>query len=121
MATITPQNPSIDGVAPTANAASVAGDVVLNANNNVMLRFINAAGASRTITLAVASDVATRPAGSGYPQTVYANKAITVPAGTTRVVGPVTRLYTSSAGNVTMTYDSSTSLTIEAWYPEASA
>lgn len=118
MANFTPQTPTIDGVAPTANAVNAGGDTVTNASNNVMLRFINAGGASRTVTIAVASDQATRPAGGGYPATTYTNKAITVPATSTRVVGPVTRLYTSSAGLVTLTYDAATSLSVEAWLPE---
>jgi hypothetical protein len=118
MAQFTPQTPTIDGVAPTANAVNAGGDTIVNASNNVLLRFINGGGASRTVTIAVASDKSSRPIGDGYPATTYTNKAITVPATSSRVVGPVTRLYTSSAGVVTLTYDSATSLSVEAWYPE---
>jgi hypothetical protein len=118
MANYTPVTPTIDGVAPTVITPAGGGDTINNTSNNAMLRLINAGGASRTVTIAVASDQATRPAGSGYPATTYTNKAITVPATSTRVVGPITRLYTSSVGLVTLTYDATTSLTLEAWLPE---
>lgn len=107
MAQLTVQQTSLDGLNPAYAAADVAGDALAN-NGSTVLHVKNGDASSHTVT--IASQVANPP-----PGTVAQDQDVAVPAGEERIIGPFNRsAFNDSDGNVQVTYDDVTSVTVAA-------
>lgn len=113
MAAITPVKPTIAGVANGSVAASAGGDTVTNPSGNVLVRVTNGSGASINLTIAAGANP-TRPADGAFPAMTLGNQVVAVPAGATRIVGPIPPAFNDGNGNVALTYSAVTSVTVEA-------
>lgn len=104
MATLTAQQIDTSGIAPSYAAADVAGDVFAHAAD-VFVHIKNGDASSHTAS--VVSQFTDSPGISA------ANLDITVPAGEERMFGPFNgRVFANSDGNVEITYDDVTSVTV---------
>lgn len=107
MATLTAQVITRAGVGPTYTACNGGGDAApCNADN--FLHVKNGSGGALTVTLAIPAGV------SVFGQVGYTNTAVSVPAGSERMIGPLQpQIYQDpTTGLVTITYSGVTSLTI---------
>lgn len=116
MAAVTVRTPTLAGVNPSPAAASAGGDTVANPRGNVLIRVNNGSVGAVDVTLAVGPN-ATRPADGTYPAHTYENIVVSVPAGESRVIGPVPPAYNNASGQVAVTYEDTTSVTVEAIQP----
>lgn len=116
MANYTPTTPTIAGIAPASNAAA-AGDAVLNAKGTTLLRVNNASGGSINLTLA--AQQTTRAADGTFPAMTLANQVIAVPAGASRLIGPINPAFNDGNGYVQMSWSATASVTWESYFPNA--
>ncbi|MCZ7633434.1 MAG: hypothetical protein M5U20_08125 [Phycisphaerales bacterium] len=112
MADLTPVRPSIDGVNPGAVAASSGGDAIVNPRGKAILRVNNGGGSSINVTLA--AQITSRPGDGTFPPQTVANKVVAVPAGASRVIGPIPPAFNDGNGKAQVTYSAVTSVTVEA-------
>lgn len=113
MAIVTPQDLSLAGVAPTANAASAGGDQVNDPYGDTVLRITNGSGASINATItAVATS---RPGDGRFPPQTLSNQVIAVPAGASRLVGPVPSAFRDTNSRFSLGWSASASVTFEAF------
>jgi hypothetical protein len=112
MATYTPQEPTIAGVAPVANAASAGGDLINDPYGDTVLRIINGSGASINATITAVKT--SRPGDGQFPPQAVPNQVIAVPAGASRYVGPVPAAFRDSNGRFAISWSASASVTLEA-------
>jgi hypothetical protein len=113
MATVTPQDLSLAGVAPTANAASAGGDLVNDPYGDTVLRVTNGSGASINATIAVVS--AARPGDGRFPAQTISNQVVAVPAGASRLIGPVPSAFRDTNSRFSLAWSASASVTFEAF------
>jgi expansin (peptidoglycan-binding protein) len=108
MATLTPQDLALTGVAPTYNTAAAGGDVFVN-DGKTYVHLKNGSGASIDVTFDAVASIDTAQAGT-IP---VADTVVAVPAGGERIVGflPPAR-FNNASGQVAMTYSGVTSLTV---------
>lgn len=106
MATLTTQSITRAGVTPTYAAAAGGGDAC-EVGDDVYLHVKNT-GTQKILTLAIPSTAST------YPNVVYTNVAVTIPATTgDKLIGPISALFKDvTTGLCTITYDSATAVTI---------
>lgn len=107
-AVFTPQALSVNGIAPTYNAASVAGDSFAN-DGKTFVHLKNGSGASVTATF----DAISGFNDNAFGDVALADTVVTVPAGGERIVGifPPSR-FNDVNGRVAVTYSAVTSLSI---------
>lgn len=106
MATLTVEEVSLSGLDPTFAAADVAGDVFENSDERVQVRFVNASGVARTITIS-----AQRPCNHGFSHDVV----LVTANGDDITVGPFDKeRFNDSSSNVSITYDDNTGVTVAA-------
>lgn len=117
MADYTPQTPALAGTLVVANAAAGGGDRVLNTKGDVIMRIINGAGAP--ITLTIAAVQTNRPADGVFPAQTLASQVITVANGTSKIVGPFPPAFNDANGYLGLAWSSPTSVTFEAYRPNA--
>lgn len=104
MATLTAQALAAAGLNPTYAAADVAGDEFAW-SNGVFCHVKNDDAGSHTVT--VVSQATARPG------IAPANIEVAIPAGEARFIGPLNQsLFADADGNVQITYDAVTSVTI---------
>lgn len=115
MPDITPVSPSISGVNP-APAAATAGDAIINQRGNALLRVNNGGGASINVTLAAGSNPV-RPADGNFPAMTLTNQVVAVPAGASRLIGPIPPSFNDGNGKVQLAYSATASVTVEAYQP----
>ncbi len=113
MATITPIKPSTAGTDINPTAAAGGGDVVTNTRGRVVLRVNNGSGAPITVTAAAVQTA--RPAEGPWPQMTLANLTVQVPAGDSRLIGPIPPAFNNASGQVALTYSDVTTVTVEAY------
>ncbi|MFN0133414.1 MAG: hypothetical protein ACKVW3_12915 [Phycisphaerales bacterium] len=113
MADITPVTPSIAGVNPGPVAAAGGGDAVPNPRGNVLIRVDNAAGLSMNVTINP-GPTTTRPGDGTFPNMTLLAQVVAVPAGQTRVIGPIPPAFNDANGKVQVSYSTATSVTISA-------
>lgn len=113
MATVTPQETLITGVTPTANAASAGGDLVNDPYGDTVLRITNGSGASINATITAVATA--RPGDGRYPAQAVSNQVIAVPAGASRVVGPVPSAFRDTNSRFALSWSASASVTFEAF------
>lgn len=116
MATVNPVAPAVTGVNPSGVAAESGGDAIPNPRGNVLIRVNNGGGGSINVTLAVGPNP-TRPADGTFPAMTLTNQVIAVPAGQSRIIGPVPPAFNDGTGKVQVSYSSVTSVTVEAYQP----
>jgi len=104
MAALTVQEIEATGITPTYAAADVAGDEFAF-SAGAFVHAINDDASSHTVTVA-----SVYPAQPGIaPDDI----AVTIPAGEERMIGPFNALFfRDSDGNVSLTYDAVTSVTV---------
>ncbi|WP_337187596.1 hypothetical protein [Phenylobacterium sp.] len=107
-AALTPQIMSMNGIAPTYNAANSGGDTFLN-DGRTYVHIKNGSGGSLTVTFASVASYTDNALGT----ITLSNLAVAVPAGAERIVGffPLAR-FNDVNGRVSMTYSGVTSLTV---------
>jgi hypothetical protein len=104
MATLTVTSIVEAGVAPTLTAAAALGDDFVWAEN-VFVYIINGDASSHTVTIASNA--------TASPGLAVTDLAVAVPAGESRLIGPIDSAYKASDGKVSMTYDAVTSVTVK--------
>lgn len=103
MATLTVQDVDKDGLQPSLAAADVAGDEFVNTGKE-WLRIDNGDASPHTVTIAVNKTV---------DDLVVPDRAVAIPAGETRLIGPLaTGVYNDADKKVQLSYDDVTSVTI---------
>ncbi len=110
MATLATQTISRAGLAESLTAAGGAGDA-MECGPGMALKVNNGSGSAITVTIAI-------PAGaSGYPDSVYTNTQVSVPAGQHRWIGPIRadQYRDPTTGLATITYSSATTVTVGAF------
>lgn len=115
MADITPVRAHIDGTNPAPVAASAGGDSILNPRGNAVIRVANGGGSSINVTLA--ATITSRPGDGTFPPQAVGNKVVAVPAGATRLIGPIPPAFNDGNNRVQVTYSGVTTVTIEAYEP----
>lgn len=110
MANLVPITPAMSGTNPSPAAAASGGDTMDNPRGNVLIVVANGGGSSINVTL-VAQQTA-RGAGDGFPAMTLGNQVVAVPAGETRIIGPVPSAFNDAAGRVPIAYSAVTSVTI---------
>lgn len=114
MADITVVTPAISGTNPSPVSCAVGGDAVLNPRGRTCLRIANGSGGTISATLAAVATA--RPADGQFPPMTLGNQAVSIPAGTQRIIGPIPSAFNDGNGKVQITYSPGvTSLTIEAF------
>lgn len=104
MATIALQTVVKAGLEPTYTAAAGGGDEFANPDGNRMYVLINASGG------AIVATFVTQATTDGL---AVADRPVTIPAGESRWVSDLDpNIYNDSSGNVQVTYDGVTSLTV---------
>lgn len=103
MATLSTQSITRAGVTPTYAAVAGGGDAC-EVGDDVYLQFKNTNAATYTVTLAIPSGAST------YPNVVYTNPAVTIPATTgDKLIGPISALFKDpTTGLCTITYTGTT-------------
>lgn len=106
MATLTTQSITRAGVTPTYPAAAGGGDAC-EVGDDIYVQIKNT-GASTTVTFAIPASAST------YPNVVYTNLAVVVPATTgDKLIGPVSALFKDpTTGLCTITYSQVTGITV---------
>ncbi|MFN7019900.1 MAG: hypothetical protein ACK4WH_01055 [Phycisphaerales bacterium] len=112
MADITPVAPAFAGVNPAPTAANSGGDALVNPRGNAILVVANGGGGSINVTIAVGSGFTTRPADGTFPSQTVSNLVVAVPAGATRVIGPIPPAYNDGNGKAQISYSGVTSVTV---------
>jgi hypothetical protein len=108
MANYDPDKPGVAGAVPTAHAAA-AGDSFSN-NGKVLIRVINGDVAAKTVTFDDPGSTSPTGASAFNPDV-----AVTVNAGTDKVIGPFpTARFNDANGRVQMSWSATTSVTWEA-------
>lgn len=107
MATLTTQSISRAGVGPTYVTPAGGGDAC-EVGDDIFLQVKNTSGSAVTVTLAIPSSAST------YPNVVYTNTTVSVPATTgDRMIGPISALYKDpTTGLCTITTSAQTNVTI---------
>lgn len=105
MATLTTKTIAVTGTDPTFVAASAGGDAV-QPHHSGFLHVRNGSGASVTVTVAVPG---TTKFGQAEPDV-----PVVVPAGTDRLIGPLSYDLADSTDLVHVTYSAVTSVTVAA-------
>lgn len=106
MAAISVQDVDLVGIDPTFTAAEETGDTIQNANERVVIRIKNGAGAARTVTIN-----AQNPCSHGFEHDV----AVVTADGDDITVGPFDKeRFNTASGLLSLTYDDHTSVTIAA-------
>lgn len=107
MATLTTQNITRAGVAPSYVLATVSGDAC-EVGDDIYLHVKNTNAATRTVTLVIPASAST------YPNVTYTNVAVTVPATNgERLIGPVSALFKdATTGLCQITYSAVDNVTI---------
>lgn len=103
MAIRAPESVDLDGLAPTYHAASGGGDKVSRAGDDVALHVVNGSGVSVTVTITTPGSV------SGH---AIADRAVAVPAGEDRFIGPLTAaVFANADQQVDLAWSATTSVT----------
>jgi len=109
MAVLNPQAFSETGLAPSTSAAAAGGDQFENTGREIVA-VTNGGGSSVTVTVAAQSVSKDVP---GYGTMTKANGGGAVAAGVTKYFGPFpTRAYNNASGRVSLSYSSTTSVTV---------
>lgn len=116
MADITPVSANLAGIAPGSVSASSGGDAVLNPRGNAIVRVTNGGGSSINVTLAPGAN-AVRSGDGVFPAMTLGNQVVAVPAGASRLIGPIPPAFNDGNGKVQMSYSAVTSVTVEAIQP----
>lgn len=105
MATLVVQTVTPAGITPTLNTPS-ASDVFAN-DGNIMLRYVN--GNASTLNVAVVTQQVV-----GSTSLAVADLPLVLTTGTNGCIGPFNKaIYNDSSGNVTITHDVTSSVTVE--------
>lgn len=111
MATLTAQDVSTAGLKATYAAASSGGDVVAN-DGNIILHVKNGDASSHTVTTTAQ---VTSKEFEGFGSATFSNSAVSIAAGGEKFIGPFPiKTFNNTAGNIAITYDAVTSVTIAA-------
>lgn len=103
MATLSAQTISRSGLTPSYASAESGGDEFANTGTE-FIHIKNGDGSSHTVTIVTSATV------DGL---AVEDRAVAVPAGEERMIGPFpTSSYNDSSGNVALSYDAVTSVTI---------
>jgi len=107
VATLSTQSVSRAGITPSYAAAAGGGDAC-EVGDDIFLHFKNTNAAARNVTLAIPSSAST------YPNVVYTNVVVNIPATTgDKMIGPISALFKDvTTGLCTITYDAVTNLTV---------
>ena len=121
MGTITPQTVTCVGQELTFQAVDGAGDVVANANKNVVLIFRNnnsPVDPEGARTARVVAQTTTEPASGQFPDTVVEDEDLEVPAGEVGVMGPYPGAYNDGSRRLVLQYpDGSSDFEVAAVVP----
>lgn len=113
MATLTRQASARTGTSLTFASCAAGGDVVTNADGKTFLLVVNGSGGALTVTVAAQVTSLSTP----YGTLEMSNKAKSVGAGETAIIGPFEpTLFNNSSNQLAITYSGVTSLTIAACY-----
>ena len=108
MATLTSQTIVESGLNTTYAAAGAGGDTFLNdTSEKIFLHVKNGDASSKTVTVTAAKTSATVP---GMGPMTKGNISIAIPAGDSRMIGPL--YYTAYGKNPAITYSAVTSVTV---------
>lgn len=111
MGTLTVQSPGESGADITFAAADAGGDVAANNEHDVVLLVKNDDASGKTVTITAQKTTTDK---RGYGSVTKSNAAHTVAAGAIAVIGPFSNAFNNSSGQIAITYDAVTSLTIAA-------
>jgi len=112
MADLTIQDVVEGGLAATYAAASAGGDAVLNLAGDVFLHVRNGDAAQHTVTVTVQE---TSHEVAGFGAMSKANLQVAIPAGAEAFIGPFPRAaFNDANGNVQISYDGVTNVTVAA-------
>lgn len=112
MADLTIQDIVEAGLAASYDPAAAGGDAVLNLSGDVFLHVKNGDVSSHTVTVTAQDSSEEVP---GFGAMTKANLAVAVPASGERFIGPFPRqAFNDAGGDVQITYDDVTSVTIAA-------
>ncbi len=113
MALLVPAKPTLTGTLAAPVAAAVGGDTLPNPRGKAALRVINGAGAPINVTINAPTPAPVRGADGVFPAQTLTNLVIAVANATTRVIGPIPPCFNDGSGNVSITYSSVTTITVD--------
>jgi len=96
----------------TAFTAVSASDTIANKPGHTFLAVNNQSGGNCTVGSAAVEAATTKP---GFGNLTKANVSVVVPTGRIAIIGPFAKALTSSAGNVTVTFSATSSVTARAF------
>ncbi|QQS08687.1 MAG: hypothetical protein IPK69_11960 [Phycisphaerales bacterium] len=102
------------GTNPAGISANAGGDTIKNTSGNSFLRVTNGSGASIDVTLAAGVNK-NRPGDGVFPPMVLEDQVVAIPAGQSRIIGPIPPAFNDGSSNVLVSYSSVTSVTVEAY------
>ncbi len=111
MATISPITESIAGTSVNGTAAGGSGDKFPNPKGNLRIHVTNASGSSVNVTLDAPAGK-TRPAEGAFPAMALSDQVVAVPAGESKIIGPIPGAFNDTNGDVNVTYSSATDVTV---------
>jgi len=113
VATKTPVSPSLSGVDPVSfTPTATTGDLIANPRGDLLVRVNNGSGGSINVT--IAAQQVNRPSDSTFPGQAVADIVTAVPAGATKVFGPIPPAYINSGGYTQITCSAVATVTMEA-------
>lgn len=111
MADIAVQQPSNTGATLTMGAAAT-GDKAVNPKGRLMLQVANGDASPHTLTIPAVTT--TRAAEGQFPAMTVPDIVVAVPAGATKLIGPIPNAYNDANNKITTNYSATTSMTLAA-------
>jgi hypothetical protein len=112
MAALTVTSVLDTGITPSLTAASSSDTVADDGTNRTWIEVVNGGGGSINVTVPAQQTSVVVP---GVGSLAVADIVVAVANGTRRFIGPWTRAYINSAGNVTVNFSGTTSVTVGAF------
>lgn len=108
MAVMTIQTIVDSGLAASYTAANTGDTAADDGTGRMFIEVVNGAGAPITVTVPAQTTTVVVP---GAGSMAISDITVSVTNGTTKKIGPFTRAYINTAGNVTVNYSSATTIT----------
>ena len=112
MAALSIQTVVDSGLAPTLAAANNGDTVADDGSSRTFVEVSNGGGSSINVTVPAQQTSVNVP---GVGVLAVADQVVAVPNGGRRLIGPFSRAYINSSGNVTLNFSSVTSVTVGAF------
>lgn len=100
------------GIVPSLSAASASDTVADDGTNRTFVEVANGGGSSINVTIPAQQTSVQVP---GVGVLAVADQVVAVANGARKLIGPFSRAYINSAGNVTLNFSATTSVTVGAF------